>query len=168
MTEITDTAIARVAEFLKLRDESVEPHEATDAERLESAKAILETISFKVPTEQALAREIARRRGHTDLDHEGWINDPGFGQPIWKFYLDDARAVLKMFSAPSEQPEPVADLWQELCERDDRTSPEEYPEMCLITFEEFSDFIRRASGGRAEIQNIVRGVLPLPPQGDRP
>jgi hypothetical protein len=27
--------------------------------------------------------------------------------------------------------------WQELLEKDDRTSPEEYPNMCLITKEEF-------------------------------
>ena len=40
--------------------------------------------------------------------------------------------------------EPVEDLWQELCERDDRTSGEEYPNMCLITFDELSDFITRA------------------------
>lgn len=33
--------------------------------------------------------------------------------------------------------EEVAGLWQDLLDVDDRTSPAEYPEMCLITFEEF-------------------------------
>lgn len=30
--------------------------------------------------------------------------------------------------------------WQELLDKDDRTSPEEYPDMALITFEEFESF----------------------------
>lgn len=34
--------------------------------------------------------------------------------------------------------------WQELLEKDDRTSPEQYPEMCLITVDELRDFMRRA------------------------
>lgn len=34
--------------------------------------------------------------------------------------------------------------WQELIERDDRTSPEEYPEMALITRDELAEFMRRA------------------------
>ncbi len=31
----------------------------------------------------------------------------------------------------------IADLWQDLLDKDDRTSPEEYPDMALITREEF-------------------------------
>lgn len=62
-----------------------------------------------------------------------------------------ARDALSGTPTPSEAPvaetagEAVEDLWQELCERDDRTSPEEYPEMCLINFDELSDFITRAT-----------------------
>ena len=37
------------------------------------------------------------------------------------------------------------EAWQELCERDDRTSPEEYPGMCLITQPELAEFMRRAA-----------------------
>jgi hypothetical protein len=37
------------------------------------------------------------------------------------------------------------DAWDELVNKDDRTSPEEYPDMCLITFEELRDYILRAS-----------------------
>lgn len=35
------------------------------------------------------------------------------------------------------------DMWDEILAFDDRTSPEEYPDMCLVTFEEFARFIRR-------------------------
>lgn len=34
-------------------------------------------------------------------------------------------------------------LWQELLEKDDRTSPAEYPDMALITFDEFAAALRR-------------------------
>lgn len=56
-------------------------------------------------------------------------------------------AVLPPIAAPVAETagEAIEDLWQELCERDDRTSPEEYPEMCLINFDELSDFITRAA-----------------------
>lgn len=37
------------------------------------------------------------------------------------------------------------DAWNELLEKDDRNSPEDYPEMCLITVEELRDFMRRAT-----------------------
>lgn len=40
-------------------------------------------------------------------------------------------------------------FWQELLDRDDRTSPEDYPEMALITREELADFINRASPNRS-------------------
>lgn len=40
--------------------------------------------------------------------------------------------------------EDVRDLWQELLEADDRTSPENHPDMCLITLDELSEFIARA------------------------
>lgn len=34
--------------------------------------------------------------------------------------------------------------WQELLDKDDRTSPEDCPEMCLITFEELREFMKAA------------------------
>lgn len=34
-------------------------------------------------------------------------------------------------------------LWQELVEMDDRTSPAEYPDMALISFDEFHEFLER-------------------------
>ena len=41
--------------------------------------------------------------------------------------------------------EVIAGAWLELNERDDRTSPEDYPEMCLINHEEFVEFMERAA-----------------------
>lgn len=37
--------------------------------------------------------------------------------------------------------EAIDDLWQDLVEKDDRTSPSEYPEMALITHDEFAAYI---------------------------
>lgn len=39
----------------------------------------------------------------------------------------------------------INELWQNILEKDDRTSPAEYPDMALITFEEFTDAIQAAS-----------------------
>lgn len=36
------------------------------------------------------------------------------------------------------------DAWDELVHKDDRTSPGEYPDHCLITFEELRDFMSRS------------------------
>lgn len=36
---------------------------------------------------------------------------------------------------------PVDQLWQDLLDKDDRTSPEEYPDMALITYDEFRDLL---------------------------
>lgn len=38
----------------------------------------------------------------------------------------------------------VRDCWQDLLDADDRTSPEDYPDMCLITREELAYFIAAA------------------------
>lgn len=38
----------------------------------------------------------------------------------------------------------IKELWQDLLDKDDRTSPSEYPDMCLITFEEFADYMQAA------------------------
>jgi hypothetical protein len=39
----------------------------------------------------------------------------------------------------------VADCWQDLLDKDDRTSPVEYPEMALITHDELADYINSAA-----------------------
>ena len=66
--------------------------------------------------------------------------------------------------------ESVDDLWLELNERDDRTSPEEYPEMCLINYDEFCDFIARAHGSSAppaEVVPVCERCAKPSPQGIR-
>lgn len=47
-------------------------------------------------------------------------------------------------SAGTAEPFTPNDAWDELVNKDDRTSPEEYPEMCLISFEELMDYMERA------------------------
>lgn len=50
----------------------------------------------------------------------------------------------KAIASFHEEPEVETDkLWQELLDKDDRTSPEEYPTMALITFDELKDFVSR-------------------------
>lgn len=47
-------------------------------------------------------------------------------------------------------------MWLELNERDDRTSPEEYPEMCLINHEEFVGFCEEHAAGRLATLKLER------------
>jgi hypothetical protein len=42
------------------------------------------------------------------------------------------------------------ELWRDLCEKDDRTSPADYPEMCLITYEEFRGYLVDFARGDAQ------------------
>jgi hypothetical protein len=49
-----------------------------------------------------------------------------------------------MGTEPSEVEQVAREAWQELVERDDRTSPAEYPEMALITQDELAEFIAEA------------------------
>ena len=62
-------------------------------------------------------------------------------------------------SPPAGEDDLVQRLWQELVEKDDRTSPEEYPEMALITFDEFADYAREiaAEGVFGFAQAILHG-----------
>jgi hypothetical protein len=38
----------------------------------------------------------------------------------------------------------IEQLWQDLLDKDDRTSPEEYPDHALITFDEFRDYVNQS------------------------
>lgn len=52
--------------------------------------------------------------------------------------------------------------WQELLEKDDRTSPEEYPEMALITSDELTRYIHGSfKGGMHEAVKILRDAALL-------
>lgn len=71
------------------------------------------------------------------------------------------RAMLAAAPAP-RAPEliDVAGAWQDLLDKDDRTSPAEYPEMALITREELADCMASASP-TPDRQEPVQGALGL-------
>lgn len=50
----------------------------------------------------------------------------------------------------AERREEIERLWQCLLDKDDRTSPVEYPDMALITFEEFAEFAAALDAQSAE------------------
>lgn len=56
----------------------------------------------------------------------------------------------------------IRDLWQDLMEKDDRNSPAEYPEMCLVTFEEFAGYLEAsAAQANAEVERL-NGLVYVP------
>ena len=64
---------------------------------------------------------------------------------------------------PPDDAQPSAEalgLWRDLCEKDDRTSPEEYPDMALITQDEFCSTLdrSRAAGVREERARIAAHI----------
>lgn len=71
--------------------------------------------------------------------------------PNLNSYIDGYEDALEVAAHPAA-PQGEEDLgltgedaWAELVEYDDRTSPEDYPEMCLITRDELIEFMRRVS-----------------------
>lgn len=46
----------------------------------------------------------------------------------------------------------IRSAWQDLLDRDDRTSPEEYPDMALIAFEEFAACINLVVAEQRAVQ----------------
>lgn len=78
--------------------------------------------------------------GNGVTDATGTIDE---GEVMAGDCLDKARASLAAYetgrAAPAQDPDIdglVDELWQDLLERDDRTSPEEHPDMALITRDE--------------------------------
>lgn len=49
----------------------------------------------------------------------------------------------QIINDPAFEVRDISSVWQELVEKDDRTSPEEYPDMALITRDELADFLAR-------------------------
>lgn len=64
--------INRIAEFLKTRDESVLPDEIDDAERIGSARAILELM--REPTEEMITARFQSLGSGGKLEWEAMIN----------------------------------------------------------------------------------------------
>lgn len=55
----------------------------------------------------------------------------------------------------------VSAIWQELLDKDDRNSPEEYPDMVLITLEELTDAVARGySQGIKECIAVLPDTAP--------
>lgn len=53
-----------------------------------------------------------------------------------------------LYAHPPQSREPsltIADAWQDLVDKSDRTSPEEYPDMALITRDELADYMSAAA-----------------------
>lgn len=89
------------------------------------------------------------------------LGDKGKGDELFEWILAHAGAfseVVSNFRAMKERAAPPAAEavnaereWQALLEKDDRTSPAEYPEMALITFEELREIIANAAHPAAEV-----------------
>lgn len=72
---------------------------------------------------------------------------PGCGFDKLAEFLGDL-ALLQPGAVSVERGEDIDDLWDEILGMDDRTSPEEYPNHALITYDEFKEFCLRASLNR--------------------
>jgi hypothetical protein len=44
----------------------------------------------------------------------------------------------------------ILECWVDLCEKGDRSSPEEYPDHCLITYDELAGYMRQAVSAKPE------------------
>lgn len=72
---------------------------------------------------------------------------------------------MKPFEVSQDREAYIDDIWQELIEKDDRTSPAEYPEMALITYGEVIQICKRAEQqGVPALDTVVDRFLawPLP------
>lgn len=77
------------------------------------------------------------------MSHDDW-------RSVSRDWLDAAAALRLAASRPAEPVEASElltpeEAWQNLIEMTDRTSPEEYPDHALISFEELKDFMLRAT-----------------------
>jgi hypothetical protein len=74
---------------------------------------------------------------------------------------------------PDNEPSAEAPLWQrqfwtDLCEKDDRTSPEEYPDMALIAQDELCSILDAAyRRGIEEAAPLIAAVIAWSEAGDR-
>lgn len=67
-----------------------------------------------------------------------------FSEQSWSHEEREVRSPAGGARQILEEPLTPNDAWDELVNKDDRTSPEEYPDMCLISFEELKDYMDRA------------------------
>ncbi|HEY1980713.1 MAG TPA: hypothetical protein VGH13_11550 [Xanthobacteraceae bacterium] len=95
-------------------------------------------VSAGEPVEAEYVKKVCKglRRGQA-LGNEAAAN------LIEALYLK-SLAALPPSNPPGAEPFTAADAWHDLIEKDDRTSPEEYPDHALITADELADYIQRA------------------------
>lgn len=139
------------------------------AKRAEAIRTVLAALSTapQVPAVagEAVALRILDGWGENWIIAKGKLTDaePPYGAQL---LVDDlvvsqgegqtllAAVEAAFYGGDVDRPTPTADqsgpaltvdeAWQELSEVGDRTSPEEYPDMCLITHDELADFMGRA------------------------
>lgn len=74
-----------------------------------------------------------------------FIHDAGGGEYIIDGVINVGKALEAVKAIRPELPETdIEAVWQELCDMDDRTSPPDYPDHCLITKAELESFMRGA------------------------
>jgi hypothetical protein len=73
-------------------------------------------------------------------------------------YLDQAASFTRPAPVLAAREDAVDAAWTELCEVDDRTSPEDYPEMCLITRDELADFMGRSTPVQPDSGGVVEAL----------
>ncbi len=74
-----------------------------------------------------------------------------------RIVIDDETA--SIMGRQEQHAATVDDLWQELCNYDDRTSPADYPDMCLISRDELADFVSRATPPASAIREALEASL---------
>lgn len=94
---------------------------------------------------RALALRVADVLDHDIRNHEALGTD--FVIFVQTLPLDEARALAAILREAVEGWRPIetAAAWQDLCEKDDRTSPDDYPNHALITREELDAYMRGAA-----------------------
>lgn len=120
-------------------------------------------------------REMAARVYACFRDHDfaGWVRkgENAGGDANFIIQLFARHRLAFQSEARAGEGESVESLWQDLIEKDDRTSPEEYPEHALITFDELADYIARAkpvaSHPLPDREAIARTLYEFEPFGDQ-
>ena len=98
--------------------------------------------------------------------NEANVNAYGLDNPTALARAALTAAYARDFPQPNKSDE---ELWRDLCEKDDRTSPTEYPDMALITFAEFAAIRAEATlAERERCARIAKDGCRVPPDGGSP
>ncbi|MGR7993899.1 hypothetical protein [Xanthobacter sp. ZOL 2024] len=95
-----------------------------------------------------------------------WADDEGGFTPyVEPHQITAARELIAAApqppaSASADEVMSVDDAWRDLTEKDDRTSPDDRPDMALITREERADYMASSNAGKAK--PVAVSVKPLP------